>query len=194
MPLRYSTFIRELHKPGQVCMRVEQEPIILVIEDDPSARRLIAAALRTLGSVLEAADAESADGILHTHTPDVICLDLSLPDTSGFEVCRRIRRELRLSHTRVLAVSGRTTVTDRALAREVGADDFLAKPFRVRELLKRVEVWVRDAHDRAVSVAAQAQKASLSTSTGDISEVRAMPNFDSTTKAAPHGAGEVARD
>ncbi len=173
-------------------MSVASEPTLLVVEDDPSARRLIVAALKTLGTVYDVADAEAAAAMLSEHTPDVVCLDLSLPDASGFEVCRRIRREPRLAHTRVLAVSGRTAVTDRAFAREVGADDFLEKPFRVRELIKRVEGLLRVARASAATAAKQAPSAP--TSTGKLSEVRAVSNFDSTTKAAPLGAGEVARD
>jgi DNA-binding response OmpR family regulator len=178
-------------------MKVAQEPTVLVVEDDPSARRLIVAALKTLGVVYDVADGEAAAAMLAKHTPDVVCLDLSLPDASGFEVCRRIRLEPRLAHTRVLAVSGRTAVTDRAFAREVGADDFLEKPFRVRELIKRVEGLLRAARQSAAQAAAVKEQAAASapSTTGEISDVRPISsNFDSTTNAAPSGAGEVARD
>lgn len=117
------------------------EPSFLVVDDNPRHRRLIAHALKALGRVREAARGEEVLAMLGEERTDLVCLDLSLPEASGFAVCRQIR-EAKLPAL-VLAISERMSVTDRAFAKEVGADDILEKPFRIRELNRRVEYLLK---------------------------------------------------
>jgi CheY-like chemotaxis protein len=115
----------------------------LVVDDDPDARRLVSTCLRRMGlSVREAATAADATALLQRSTPDLICLDLCLPDGSGFTICEDLRRTPRLRDVPVLVISALGQPADRAQAHAAGADDYLTKPFRtsalsdsVRELL-----------------------------------------------------------
>jgi CheY-like chemotaxis protein len=107
----------------------DQEAV--VVEDDPEARRLVAACLRRLGlGVHEAATAAEALALLEHRTPDLICLDLRLPDGSGFALCERIRATPGLRDVPVVVISALARPIDRAQAEEAGANGYLVKPFR----------------------------------------------------------------
>ncbi|MGZ6123816.1 MAG: response regulator transcription factor [Myxococcales bacterium] len=115
----------------------------LVVEDDADARRLVADCRRRRGlRVPEAAPTAGAIDLLDRLTPDVICVDLRLPDGSGFAICEHVRRTARLRDVPVLVISALAQPIDRAQAHAAGADDYLTKPLRasaladsVRELL-----------------------------------------------------------
>lgn len=112
---------------------------ILVVEDDPSVRRLISASLEAQGyEVLEAAHAEPALQVLRERPVDLVCLDLTLPVHSGFELIETIRGQLQ-SAVPILVVSARTSPLDRAEARQAGANAYLTKPFAVRDLTVLVQ-------------------------------------------------------
>src|SRR3954463_15817758 len=111
---------------------------VLVVEDHPPLRSAIRALLEQMGlSAVEASDGESALAALRELQPELICLDLVLPDTSGYDLCEQIRAER--GATPILAMSERSYPADRAQAAESGADDFLAKPFEESELRRRIE-------------------------------------------------------
>lgn len=112
---------------------------VLLVEDDPSVRKLIKTYLERMGlSVLEEGNGSSALRRLREMVPDLVCLDLVLPELSGYEVCEFIRRTPALRDVPVLVVSGRTSPIDRAHATEVGASAYLIKPFGRREFSKHV--------------------------------------------------------
>lgn len=104
--------------------------LALVVEDEPEVSRLISAHLKRLGlEVVAKLDAKESIAWLAEHTPDVVCLDLILPDASGYELCDHIRRTPRLGQVPIVVVSGRTLPTDRAEALEAGASAYVTKPF-----------------------------------------------------------------
>lgn len=105
---------------------------ILVVEDDPVWRRVIVQRSTMLGlAAAEAASAEDALAWLEHHEPPrLVCLDLSLPTMSGFRLCELLRASPQTSRVAVLVLSARTSLQDRTLAMEVGADAFLEKPCR----------------------------------------------------------------
>jgi two-component system, OmpR family, KDP operon response regulator KdpE len=118
-------------------------PQVLVIEDEAPIRAFLRAALTGHGyRVVEAAS--GADGLVHaaTHVPDVVLLDLGLPDLDGLEVTRRLRE---WSAVPVLVLSARGQEADKVAALDAGADDYLTKPFGVPELLARLRVALRHA-------------------------------------------------
>jgi two-component system, OmpR family, KDP operon response regulator KdpE len=118
-------------------------PRILVIDDEPQLRRALRRMLEGNGyDVQEAADAAKGLTEVEAFKPDVILLDLMLPDMDGVEVCRRIR-ESRLTPIIILSVLGDEPSKVRAL--DEGADDYLTKPFGSKELLARVRVSLRRA-------------------------------------------------
>src|SRR5205085_7364502 len=104
---------------------------VLVVEDDPEIRKLLAKFLERLGLVaIEAATGKAALVTLEKLTPELVCLDLMLPELSGYQICERIRATPHLAKVPVLVISARSTPPDRALAEELGADAYLVKPLR----------------------------------------------------------------
>jgi two-component system KDP operon response regulator KdpE len=119
----------------------QDKPTILVIEDDPPLLKFLRVTLATQDyGILEAATGEQ--GLRHaaTATPDLIILDLGLPDIDGIEVTRRLRE---WSAIPIIVVSARGKEQDKVIALDAGADDYLTKPFGVGELLARVRVALR---------------------------------------------------
>ena len=111
----------------------------MVVEDDPDARRLVATCLRRLGlRVHEAASGAEAQVLLERAIPDLICLDLRLPDASGLELCEQIRASPRLRDVPVVVISALTRPIDRAQAEFAGADEYMTKPFRADVLVDSV--------------------------------------------------------
>ena len=118
--------------------------VILVIEDDPSILRGLADNLRFESyEVLTAADGEIGCRMIREHKPDLIILDLMLPKMSGYELCRKARGEG--VTTPILMLTARGEEADRVLGLDLGADDYVTKPFSVRELLARVRALLRRA-------------------------------------------------
>lgn len=114
---------------------------VVVVEDEPELAAAIAARLRSDGhSVMVAADGPSAVGLVASSSPDVVVLDLMLPGFDGLEVCRRIQRDRPVP---VIMLTARGSETDRVVGLEVGADDYLCKPFSMRELTARVRALLR---------------------------------------------------
>ncbi|MBI4553879.1 MAG: response regulator transcription factor [Candidatus Latescibacteria bacterium] len=114
---------------------------VLIVEDEPSIRRFLKASLASHGyAVFEAQDAqEGLEGSVSSH-PDVIILDLGLPDLDGLEVITRIRVR---STTPIIILSVREDESDKVMALDAGADDYLTKPFREGELLARLRAVLR---------------------------------------------------
>ena len=114
---------------------------ILVIEDAPEFRQLLDAVLAGEGyAVSVATDGESGVGLAREVMPDVIVLDLGLPDMDGLEVCRQIRE---FTDAYIVMLTGRTDEVDRLLGLTTGADDYITKPFSPRELVARIQVLMR---------------------------------------------------
>ena len=114
---------------------------ILVVEDDAPIRNLITTTLRAHDyRFLTAANGEGAVMEAASHNPDIILLDLGLPDIDGVEVIRRIRT---WSNVPIIVISARSEDTDKIDALDAGADDYLTKPFSVEELLARLRVTQR---------------------------------------------------
>jgi DNA-binding response OmpR family regulator len=123
----------------------------LVVEDDADIRALLGELLRQSGfTVTEAADGATALARLAGADPDLVTLDLNLPDLDGIEVCRRIRER---SDAYVIMLTARPDEVDRLLGLETGADDYLTKPFSPRELKARVAAMMRRPRRRAAEPA-----------------------------------------
>ncbi|HLW01074.1 MAG TPA: response regulator transcription factor [Ktedonobacterales bacterium] len=122
---------------------------ILVIDDEPEIWRAVRAGMTSVGFAAEwaATGAEGIDLVARWH-PDVIILDLTLPDLDGIEVCRRLRS---WSQVPIIVLSVREGDADKVTALELGADDYLTKPFSIAELVARVRVALRHAAQRSGS-------------------------------------------
>jgi DNA-binding response OmpR family regulator len=114
---------------------------ILVVEDEPALRDTLSYNLKKDGFTVEAVgDGRTALDSARALKPDLIILDLMLPEIDGFEVCRILRREMT---TPILMLTARDDEIDRVVGLEVGADDYLTKPFSMRELMARVKAQLR---------------------------------------------------
>ncbi|MBO5145742.1 MAG: response regulator transcription factor [Lachnospiraceae bacterium] len=117
------------------------KPLILVVEDDPPIRNLIATTLKTNEyRYLSAPNGKTAILEAASHNPDIILLDLGLPDMDGVEVIKNIRS---WSNLPIIVISARSEDNDKIEALDAGADDYLTKPFSVEELLARLRVTQR---------------------------------------------------
>ena len=117
------------------------KPLILVVEDDGTVRNLITTTLKSNEyRYLTATDGESAIAAASNQQPDIVLLDLGLPDIDGVEVIKRIRC---WSQMPIIVISARSEDTDKIAALDAGADDYLTKPFSVAELLARLRVTQR---------------------------------------------------
>jgi two-component system, OmpR family, alkaline phosphatase synthesis response regulator PhoP len=124
----------------------------LIIEDDPDIAESVRYNLETAGfAALVASNGEQGLALaMDAHNPPaVIVLDLMLPGMNGMELCRRLRRENQTRRTPIIMLTAKTSESDRVAGLDVGADDYIAKPFSVRELLARVRAVLRRAEDEA---------------------------------------------
>ncbi len=154
---------------------------ILVIEDEANIAQLIRLYLEQAGYTVSVASDGVAGLELHAREhPDLVILDLMLPMMDGMEVCRRIRA---WANTPILMLTARQGEEDRIAGLELGADDYLVKPFSPREVVSRVRAILR----RTANVGAQS-------STSDASHVETTSNMQSHTQSVGSNAHEAAKD
>ncbi len=122
---------------------------ILVVEDEPILRDTIVYNLRADGyDVLTAGDGATALDTAQRHRPDLVLLDLMLPVMDGLEVCRQLRRRSETNTVPILMLTARAEDTDKVVGLELGADDYVTKPFSWRELRARVRALLRRTEPR----------------------------------------------
>ena len=131
---------------------------ILVVDDDPHIRQLLVFAFEKAGlGAIEAGDGEAALALVATHAPDLVVLDINMPRMDGLEVCRRLRSTptqegAGKGDIPILFLSSRDDEIDRVLGIELGADDYVVKPFSPREVVARVMAILRRTAARAPNV------------------------------------------
>lgn len=117
---------------------------ILVVEDEPDIRKLVRYNLsQERFAVLEAEDGEEALKIIRREKPDLVVLDLMLPGLPGLELCRIVREQRETARIPILMLTAKAAEADRVVGLEMGADDYLTKPFSPRELVARVKAILR---------------------------------------------------
>jgi len=125
---------------------------ILVIEDEPDIRKLVQYNLtQEHFNVVEAEDGEQALSLLQREKPNLVILDLMLPGLSGMELCKILRQRSDTSRLPILMLTAKAGETDRIVGLEMGADDYLAKPFSPREMVARVRAILRRAESKPAS-------------------------------------------
>ena len=136
-------------EPGGPTGRLTVARTILVVDDEPTLRETLAEALAQDGlDVVTAADGKEALQQFRAASPDLMLLDLMLPQVSGIEVCRIVRRESSLP---IIMLTAKDSEIDKVVGLELGADDYVTKPFSLRELMARIRAQLRrlDANDAA---------------------------------------------
>jgi two-component system response regulator RegX3 len=119
----------------------DTRPVVLVVDDEESYRQALEAGLSREGFAVElAADGHEALRLFHRIHPDLVLLDVMLPDQSGIELCQRMRA---LAPVPIIMVTARDSEVDIVLGLELGASDYVAKPFRLRELVARMRAVLR---------------------------------------------------
>jgi len=130
---------------------------VLVVEDDPRIADVLDYALKAEGyEVQKAQRGREAIEVAQRSRPDLIVLDIGLPDIDGFEVCRTLRKT---SDLPVIFLTSRSDEIDRVVGLEIGGDDYMVKPFSPRELLARIKA-VRRRHDRVVPISPETRSES----------------------------------
>lgn len=142
---------REVVRPGPV-----RAPLVAVVDDDRDILELVSVHLKRTGmKVREFADAESFYRALSGEVPDLVILDLMLPDADGMEICKFLRGHDRLSSVSVIMLTAKADEVDRVLGLEIGADDYITKPFSPKELVARVKAVLRRAEPKAAAQAVE---------------------------------------
>lgn len=143
---------------------------VLVIEDDPSASELIGVLLKSHGfSVSFALDGEKGLDMARDMLPDVILLDWMLPNLSGLEICRRLRRLDETKNASIIMLTARITEEDMVRGLQTGADDYISKPFSPTELVARINAVLRRAKPSAVGETITFEDISLNSSSHRVS-------------------------
>ena len=153
-----------------IASNVPGQRTVLVVEDEPTVRETVAEALAADGlRVITAGDGRQALDRFRAEHPDLVLLDLMLPEMSGMEVCRILRRE---SSVPIIMLTARDSEVDKVVGLEVGADDYVTKPFSLRELQARVRAHLR--RQEAVATAPRSTEVQLGAVTVDLAGHRLM--------------------
>src|SRR5436190_13385394 len=128
--------------------RMTERPVLLIADDNDDVVLLLKSYLRPLEcEILVAKDGEEALAIAQARLPDVVLLDVMMPKRSGWDVCQALKAVQRTAHIRVVLVTGRGEVKDRLTGLQLGADEYLVKPFNRDEVVKRVAALLDRARD-----------------------------------------------
>ena len=117
---------------------------ILIIDDDMDVQDILKTTLERAGyQVYSAMDAMQGPMMARQVQPDLVILDIMMPRLNGFQVARMIKFDKQLKHTKVVVLTARTQPADRKLSKEVGADEYMTKPFDPQQLLDRINYWLK---------------------------------------------------
>lgn len=125
-------------------------PRILIVDDEPDLLAVLRFGLDVEGfEVLEASDGEQGLAMAREHTPDLMVLDLMLPRMDGYKVCRALKFDERYRRIPIFILSARSGDTDRQLAMDVGADQYITKPYDMRDLVSRIRARIAPEREAA---------------------------------------------
>ena len=124
----------------------EDKKTILVVDDEESIQELLVFNLQKEGyNTIQASDGITAVDMAISKKPDLILLDVMLPRMDGISVCKRIRYALNISNIPIIMISAKDTESDKIVGLEIGADDYITKPFKIREVMARIKANLRKA-------------------------------------------------
>lgn len=116
---------------------------ILVVDDDPMNLKFLKEILSDQYNVESALSGEEALEIIFEFMPEILLLDIMMPGIDGYEVCKRIRANKKLANMKILLVSAKAMLNEKLMGYEVGADDYITKPFEHEELLAKIKIFIR---------------------------------------------------
>ncbi len=168
-----------------------QSTRVLIVEDDPEVRDSMAEYLTSHGYEVDSADGgEAMRAVLAKNVPQLVLLDLKLPGEDGLALARSLRERHDVA---IIMVTAADSVVDRVVGLEVGADDYIAKPFDLRELLARVKSVLRRAQAGAGGAAAAAKTVKVGSCTLDLGAHRLLDAAGDRGPAHQHGVRPAAR-
>jgi len=116
---------------------------VLIVDDEPRNQRIIIESLEDMAELKTASSGEEAWAIMQTWIPDLVLLDIMMPGIDGYQLCKQIKSDKRIEFTKVILVSGKAMIDERLKGYEVGADDYMTKPFVPEELVAKTKVFLR---------------------------------------------------
>jgi two-component system, OmpR family, phosphate regulon response regulator PhoB len=174
---------------------VPQMSRVLVVEDESAIAELIAVNLRHAGfDVTLAADATAAQQALDRVLPDLVLLDWMLPGQSGLELARRWRAQARTREVPLIMLTARGEEADKITGLDAGADDYLSKPFSVKELLARIRAVLRRKAPQALDTAVEVGGLRLDPSTRRVSRSLSRGTSSAVSANGPDALGEAPRE
>jgi two-component system, cell cycle response regulator DivK len=122
---------------------MNRAPVILVVDDNPTNLRLLGGILETQGyKLLEATNGTEALAMLERELPDLVLLDIQMPDVSGTQVAQRVRTTPRTAHLKLVAITALAMPGDRETILGAGFNDYIAKPYRISDVIEKVKLWL----------------------------------------------------
>lgn len=122
----------------------QQSKLVAIIDDEPDILELLSVSIKRAGfRIKEFSNADSLLKWMRNETPNILILDLMLPDADGFEICKYMKKNDKLSNIPIIMLTARSEETDKVLGLELGADDYITKPFSPRELIARIKAVLR---------------------------------------------------
>ncbi|MFQ5532234.1 MAG: GAF domain-containing protein [Candidatus Methylomirabilales bacterium] len=166
-----------------------ESPCILVVDDEPGILRVLRGVLERQGyTVLTATSGTAATELVRTHPVNLVVLDILMPDVDGIAVCRHIKDDPNLQHIPVILLTAKDAVSDRVLGLEMGADDYMTKPFSGEELVARIHAHLRT-REAAQSMLHRNRELSLLNAVADA--VGRSLNKEEVLRAALQKIGEL---
>ncbi len=116
---------------------------ILIVDDDPMNLKFLKEILSDEYNIKAALSGEEALEIIFDFMPEILSLDIMMPGVDGYEVCKKIRANEKLANIKILLVSAKAMLNEKLMGYEVGADDYITKPFEHEELLAKIKIFIR---------------------------------------------------
>ena len=116
---------------------------ILIVDDDPMNLKFLKEILSDEYNIKAALSGEEALEIIFDFMPEILLLDIMMPGVDGYEVCKKVRASEKLANIKILLVSAKAMLNEKLMGYEVGADDYITKPFEHEELLAKIKIFIR---------------------------------------------------
>ncbi|HAY46148.1 MAG TPA: phosphate regulon transcriptional regulatory protein PhoB [Gammaproteobacteria bacterium] len=154
---------------------------ILIVDDESAIRDMVRMALENADfQVFDAASAHQAEALIAEQQPDIILLDWMMPGVSGLDFARKLKNDKQLSQIGIIMLTARTEEDDRVRGLDIGADDFISKPFSTRELISRVNALLRRIVEPLTSEAITSGRLQLDTVTHQVTADKQLLNLSPT--------------
>lgn len=133
-------------------MKNENKKLIYIVDDEPDICELLSLNLKKANfNIKTFYDGNTLFENLHNEIPELIILDIMLPDYDGFEICKQLKNNSKTYNIPIIMLTARDTVEDKVLGLEIGADDYITKPFSPKELIARINVQLRQSFNKSIT-------------------------------------------